>query len=173
MVDMELPMTRLTAVIATLGWLCTTPAFAESYPAKPVTIVVAYPAGGATDVLARAVGRHLEVAWGRPVVIENKGGASTQIAAADVAKTAPDGYTLLATDGTTFINRYLRNKLSYDAEKAFMPVTGLGIIDQTLVVHPSVPAETVADFVALAKAKPGKINYATLGMGSSSHLNME
>jgi tripartite-type tricarboxylate transporter receptor subunit TctC len=171
--DMEARMTRLTAVIAALGWLCTMPALAESYPAKPVTIVVAYPAGGATDVLARAVGRRLEAAWGRPVVIENKGGASTQIAAADVAKAAPDGNTLLATDGTTFINRYLRNRVSYDAEKAFIPVTGLGIVHQTLVVHPSVSANTVADFIALAKAKPVEVNYATLGIGSSSHLNME
>jgi tripartite-type tricarboxylate transporter receptor subunit TctC len=152
---------------------CQAAAQTQSYPAKPVTIVVAYPAGGATDLLARAVAQRLSNAWDRPVIIENKSGASTQIGAAYVSKSAGDGYTLLATDGTTFTNSYLYSKLSYDPATDFVPVTGLGIIHQALVVHPSFPAQNLSDFIKLAKSTPGALNYATLGIGSSSHLSME
>jgi tripartite-type tricarboxylate transporter receptor subunit TctC len=163
---------RSLVVLAYLG-ICQAAARAESYPSKPITIVVAYPAGGATDVVARAVGQRLSAALGQPVIIENKGGASTQIGATYVSKAAPDGYTLLATDGTTFINPYLFKRMSYDPTKDFAPVTGLAVINQALVVHPSFPAKNVADLIALAKARPGELNYATLGIGSPSHLNME
>jgi tripartite-type tricarboxylate transporter receptor subunit TctC len=152
---------------------CQAPAQTQSYPAKPVTIVVAYPAGGATDLLARAVAQRLSSAWGQPVIIENKGGASTQIGAAYVSKSTADGYTLLATDATTFTNSYLYRRLTYDPAKDFVPVTGLGVIHQALVVHPSFPARNVSDLTKLAKTTPGALNYATLGIGSSSHLSME
>jgi tripartite-type tricarboxylate transporter receptor subunit TctC len=138
-----------------------------------VTIVVPYPAGGAADIITRSVAQRLSAAWGRPVIIENKGGASTQIGATYVANALADGYTLLATDATTFTNSYLYSKLTYDPAKDFVPVTGLGIIHQALVVHPSFPAQTVSDLIKLAKATPGASNYATLGIGSSSHLSME
>jgi len=145
----------------------------QSYPTKPVTIVVAYPAGGAADVIARSVGQRLSSAWGQPVIIENRGGASTQIGASYVSKAAPDGYMLLATDVPTFTNSYLYSKLPYDPARDFVPVTGLGIIYLALVVHPSFPARSVSEFVELAKKSPDEFNYATLGVGSTPHLSME
>ena len=144
---------------------------ADSYPAKAVRLVVPLPAGGATDVIARAVSQRLSEMWGQQIIIENKGGANTQIGAEAVAKSAPDGYTLLATsEATLAVNPFLYRKLAYET-KDFVPVSGLGTITQALVVHPSVPANTVAEFITLAKSKPGELNYGTLGIGSSSHLN--
>jgi tripartite-type tricarboxylate transporter receptor subunit TctC len=119
------------------------------------------------------VAQRLSATWGQAIVIDNKGGASTQIGASYVAKSPPDGYTLLATDQTTFVNSYLYGKLAYDPATDFVPVTGLGLIHQALVVHPSFPARNVAELVVAAKAAPGNLNYATLGVGSSSHLSME
>ena len=94
---------------------------AQSYPTRPVTIIVPYAAGGATDIIARSVAQRLSKMWGKPIIIENKGGASTQIGAAYVSRSAPDGYTLLATDATTFTNSYLYNRLAYDPAKGFYP----------------------------------------------------
>jgi tripartite-type tricarboxylate transporter receptor subunit TctC len=129
------------------------------------------PAGGATDVIARAVTQRLAETWGQQIVIENKGGANTQLGAEAVAKAAPDGYTLLATsEATLAVNPFLYRKLTYEVND-LIPVSGLGLITQALVVHPSVPANSVREFVALAKQKPGELNYGTLGIGSSSHLN--
>jgi tripartite-type tricarboxylate transporter receptor subunit TctC len=147
-------------------------AVAQSYPSRSITFVIPYPAGGATDVIARAVGQRLSVAWGRSITIENKGGASTQIGASYVVKSQPDGYTLLATDATTFINPYLYGKLSYDPVKDFVAITGLGLTHLALAVHPSFPARDIADLIAAAKAAPGALNYATYGMGSPGHLSM-
>lgn len=144
----------------------------QSYPSRPITIVVPYPAGGAADGIARSVAQRLSTAWDRAIVVENKGGASTQIGAAQVAKAPPDGYTLLATDATTFTNSYLYSSLSYNPQD-FVPVTGLGVIHQALVVHPSFSAHNVTDLIALAKKEPDTLTYATLGVGSSSHLSME
>lgn len=144
----------------------------RSYPSKPITIVVPYPAGGATDVITRSVAQRLSIVWDRAIVVENKGGASTQVGAAHAAKAPPDGYTLLATDATTFTNSYLYGSLSYDPQD-FVPVTGLGVIHQALVVHPSFPTHNVRDLIALAKKEPDTVTYATLGVGSSSHLSME
>jgi tripartite-type tricarboxylate transporter receptor subunit TctC len=152
------------------------PASAEvnSFPSRAVTIVVAFAPGGATDVVARAVAQRLSEIWGHPVIIENKGGASTQIGASYVAKSAADGYTLLATADTTFvINPHLFHKLSYDPIKDFVPISGLGKINQALVVHPSVPMQTVGDLIAAAKASPGALNYGSFGVGSAPHLSME
>jgi tripartite-type tricarboxylate transporter receptor subunit TctC len=147
------------------------PSAGADYPAKAVRLVVPLPAGGATDVIARAVSQRLSEMWGQQIIVENKGGANTQIGAEAVAKSAPDGYTLLATsEATLAVNPFLYRKLAYEA-KDFVPVSGLGTITQALVVHPSVSANTVAEFIALAKPKPGELNYGTLGIGSSSHLN--
>ena len=147
------------------------PAQAQSYPSKPIRIVVPLPAGGATDVITRAVAQRLSETWGQQIVIENKGGANTQIGAEAVAKAAPDGTTLLATSESTLaVNPFLYRKLAYDP-KDLIPVSGLGLITQALVVHPSVTANSVKELIALAKAKPGELNYGTLGIGSSSHLN--
>jgi tripartite-type tricarboxylate transporter receptor subunit TctC len=163
---------RNLITLACLG-LGLLPAQAQTYPAKPVRIVVPFAAGGATDVIARAIGQRLGEAWGQQVIVENKPGANTQLGAADVAKAAPDGYTLLATaEGTFVTNPVLYAKLPYDPVKDFVPVSGLGLITQVLVVNPAAPMRTVADLVALARTKPGELNYGTFGIGSASHLNM-
>ena len=168
-------MRKLLAAAATLAGLALcVAAHAQPWPAKPVRIVDAYAPGGATDVVTRAVAQHLPEMWGQPVVIENKAGANTNIAAGDVAKQPGDGYTLLSTAEATFVvNPYVYAKLPFDPDKDFIPVTGLGIVHQVLAVHPGAPFRSVADLIAAAKAKPGALNYATLGAGSSAHLNME
>ena len=144
---------------------------AQTYPSKPVRIVVPLPAGGAVDTIIRAVSQRLSDIWGQQIVIENKSGANTQIGAEAVARSAPDGYTLLATAETTFVvNPYLYPKLSYGVAD-FVPVIGIGRADQALNVHASVAANSVADMIAMAKARPGAINYGSIGIGSSSHLN--
>jgi len=149
-------------------------AVAQPYPSKVVKIVVAYAAGGATDVVTRAVAQRLSPMWGQPVVIENKPGANTNIAAGEVAKAPADGYTLLATAETSFaVNPYLYAQLPFDPAKDYVPVTGLGIVNQVLAVNPALPYNSVADVIAAAKAQPGKLNYAAFGPGSSPHLNME
>lgn len=168
-------MRKLGEILLALTCLacCQAASQTQSYPTRPVTIIVPYSAGGATDIIARSVAHRLSKLWGRPIIIENKGGASTQIGATFVSKSAPDGYTLLATDATTFTNSYLYNKLTYDPAKDFVPVSGLGVIHQALVVHPSFSARNVLDLIKLAKANPGLLNYATMGIGTSSHLSME
>jgi tripartite-type tricarboxylate transporter receptor subunit TctC len=166
---------RFLQILFALGGLSLSQAsaHAQRYPSNRITIVVAYPAGGATDVITRTVAQRLSVALDQPIIIENKGGASTQIAASYVAKCPPDGYTLLATDQTTLINRYLYSRLSYDPAKDLVPISGLGLIHQALVVHPSLSARSIAELIAAAKATPESLNYATIGIGSSSHLSME
>src|ERR1700739_3068300 len=127
-------MKAICAIFAAVGALQAflVAAQAETYPSRPITIIVAYPAGGSADVLTRAIGQRLSAALHQPVIIENKGGASTQIGAQYVAKSAPDGYTLLATDGTTFSNQYLYHKLPYDPDRDFAPVSGLAVLHQAL-----------------------------------------
>jgi tripartite-type tricarboxylate transporter receptor subunit TctC len=164
---------RILAALSCIMF-CPASAQAQAYPSKPITIVVPYPAGGATDVITRAVTQRLTEAWGRPVVVENKTGANSQIGAAYVAKSAPDGYTLLATSDTTFVTiPYLYRMLPYDPVRDFAPISGLGVINQALVVHPSTPLRNIRDLIALAKAKPGELNYGSFGIGSASHLSME
>jgi tripartite-type tricarboxylate transporter receptor subunit TctC len=166
-------MTRGIRTLVLLGGMFgALSAHAQTYPSKPVHVIVAYPAGGATDVIARAVTQRLAEIWGQQIVVENKGGASTQIGAEYVARAAPDGYTLLATADATFaFNPALYRKLTYDV-KDFIPVSGLGIVNQMLVVNPASPLKSVGDLIAQAKAKPGELNYGTMGAGSSGHLNM-
>jgi tripartite-type tricarboxylate transporter receptor subunit TctC len=147
---------------------------AQTYPTKPVRVVVPYAAGGITDILARALGQKLGEAFGQPIVIDNRPGANGQVGAEIVARAAPDGYTLMVSADTTFVMiPHLMPKLSYDPLVDFVPVSGLGISPQALVVHPSVPAKSVSDLVALARARPGELNYGTFGIGSSGHLNIE
>jgi tripartite-type tricarboxylate transporter receptor subunit TctC len=154
--------------------LCPVSAQAQVYPSKPITIVVPLAPGGAADVIARAVAQRLTEVWGRPVVIENKAGANGQIGTAYAAKSTPDGYTLLVTPDTTFVtNPYLYRKLPYDPARDFMPISGLGVINQALVVHPSTSLRNVADLIAMAKARPGELNYGSFGVGSAPHLSME
>ncbi|MFL6949849.1 MAG: Bug family tripartite tricarboxylate transporter substrate binding protein [Xanthobacteraceae bacterium] len=147
---------------------------AQPYPAKPIHIVVASAPGGVTDLLGRSLAVELGRIFGQQVVIENRPGANSQIGAEFVAKSAPDGYTLLLAPETVFVvNPSLYAKLPYDPEKDFTPVAGLAMVQQALVIHPSLRANTVAELIALAKARPGELNYGCAGIGSASHLNME
>jgi len=150
---------RLLAIIA----LCAAAgAFAQGYPAKPIRIVVGFPPGGGNDIIARLVGAKVQENWGQPVVIDNKPGANSIIAAEFVAKSAPDGYTLLvnATGGMS-VNPVLYAKLPYDSLKDFVPISMVGSFPLVLVAHPSVPANSVRELVAYAKANPGKLNYSS------------
>ena len=137
-------------------------------------MVVAYPPGGGIDVLARQLAERLTRQWSQPVVVENKPGANTIVAAETVAKSPADGYTILMTTDATFsINPHLYARLPYDARRDFTPVTMLVLLQQLLVANPSVPANTLQELIAYAKANPGKINYASYGSGSQPHLSGE
>src|SRR5687767_14027891 len=147
---------------------------AQAWPTKPVRIVVAYPPGGGIDVMARQIGEKLTAAWGQPVVVENKPGANTILATDSVAKSPADGHTILMTTDATFsINPHLYAKLPFDTQRDFIPVTMLVLLQQLLVAHPSLPANTLEELIKLAKAKPGSINYASYGSGSQPHLSGE
>ena len=145
-----------------------------SYPTKPVTIIVPAAPGGVTDALGRTLAQRFTDAWGQQVIVENKPGANNQIAAEYVTKAAPDGYTLLIGPETTFVvNPSLYSKLSYDPVNGFTPISGLVTINHALIVNPALPVQNVKELIALAKQKPGELNYGTFGIGSSGHLNMK
>jgi tripartite-type tricarboxylate transporter receptor subunit TctC len=146
-------------------------AFAQAYPQRPVTILVPFAPGGSTDILARLVGEHLRQALGQPVIVENRTGASGNIGTAAAARAAPDGYTLLFnTMSVHTMNAALFATMPFDGVKDFSSITRLAYVTNTMVVHPSVPAANVAEFVAYAKARPGRIAYASAGPGSTNHL---
>lgn len=160
------------ALVGVVSSAYTAVASAQSYPAKPIRVVVIFPAGGTADLLARIVGEGLTAKWGQPVVIDNQPGAGGNIAAEIVAKAPPDGYTILLGGLTTHgINPSLYRKLPYDAVKDFTPVTTAAATPLVLVVNPSVPAQSVRELIALAKAKPKELNYASFGNGTSAHLS--
>ena len=166
--------TWLAAAVA--GCLMPAAAAAQgtSYPTKPVTIIVPAAPGGVTDALGRMLAQRFIDAWGQQTIVENKPGANNQIAAEYVTKAAPDGYTLLITQEVTFVvNPSLYAKLPYDPVKGFTPITGLVTINHALIVNPALPVESVKELIALARQKPGELNYGTFGAGSSGHLNME
>ena len=160
--------------LAAVLWLSVVSANGESYPNKPVTLVVTAAPGGVTDILARALGQRLGKIWGQAVIVENKPGASNQIGAVFVANSAPDGYTMLVTAEATFvINPWLYSKLPYDPMKDFVPITGLVSISQALITNPSVPVRDMKGLIEFGKQRPGELNYGTFGVGSTGHLNME
>ena len=146
---------------------------AAAYPAHPIRIVVPVAAGGGNDIVARMLARRLSDRWGQPVVVDNRPGASTAIGSEIVAKAAPDGYTIMLCSVSFAINAAARAKLPFDPVRDFAPVTHVARVPQILLVNPSVPAATLKEFIALAKAKPGQINFASAGNGSSTHLAME
>ena len=147
---------------------------AQPYPTKPLRILVGFSPGGASDITTRIVGQKLTEAFGQPVVTDNRAGASGAIAARIVAQSAPDGYTLLSgATSILAINPAMMNKLGYDPVKDFTPVSHTVVMPQVLVVHPSVKAATLKELIALAKARPGELNYSSSGSGSSSHLAIE
>jgi tripartite-type tricarboxylate transporter receptor subunit TctC len=150
------------------------PVFAQGFPNKPVTLVVPFPPGGGTDTGGRVIAEQLGRRWGQPVIVENKGGAAGQIGADFVAKARPDGYTLLLGNiGTQAINPLLYPKMPYDADKAFAPVSLVAELPLAMMVNPAVPAKTAAEFIALAKAKPGQLSYSSSGAGGAPHLATE
>ena len=142
------------------------------YPDKPITIIVPYPPGGFNDTLGRIVGKKLSDAWGVNVVIDNKPGAGTTIGSNFVARSAPDGYTILVAQFPFAANPYLYKSLPYDTLKAFSPVILAGRSPMVLVVNSNSPIKSMGDFLSLAKAKPGAVNYGSSGPGSSNHLSM-
>ena len=149
-------------------------ASAQAYPSKPIRWLVPYPAGGGADFLARTIGQQLSTQIGQPVVIENKPGGNTAIAASEVARAPADGYTVLSADnGTMVFNTALYGKLSYNPDKDLTPVTLMGRFPMILVVGPGSDAKDAKDFIAKAKAAPGKISYGSAGAGSPHHLAME
>jgi len=166
---MESKLRRLFGVL----WIAlAASAFAQDYPAKPVRIIVPSP-GGTVDVVTRLVAEKLGAKWGQAVVVENRAGAGGNIGADAVARSAPDGYTLLASPpGPLAINKSLYAKLSYDPD-AFVPIAILATAPSVLVVNQKVPAQSLAQLLAFAKANPGKLNYASAGSGSSLHLAAE
>lgn len=161
----------LAAVSLTLG---AAPAFAQAYPSKPIRWVVPYPAGGGSDFLARTLGQALSTQVGQPVLIENKPGANTAIGASDVARSAPDGYSVLSADnGTMVFNSALYSKLPYSPDKDLTPITLMGRFPMILVAGPGSDVKDAKDFIAKAKAQPGKFSYGSAGAGSPHHLAME
>ena len=147
--------------------------WAQDYPSKPVKILVSTAPGGMADTLGRLLASHLTQAMGQQFFVENRGGAGNIIGIDLVAKSPPDGYTLLVCAGTITINHIVYTKLPYDVVRDLVPITQLVSVPNVLVVHPSQPYRTLADFIAAAKAKPGQINFASAGVGSNLHLSME
>jgi tripartite-type tricarboxylate transporter receptor subunit TctC len=148
-----------------------TGAAAQSYPSKPIRVVVPYAAGGTSDILARQIGPKLTEAWGQPVIVENKPGANGNVGADFVAKSAPDGYTLLLTDlGGLVISASVYPKLPFNPSKDFSPVVMVSYSPHVLAVHPAVQVKDVKELIAMAKAHPGKLNFAISGIGGAPHL---
>jgi len=148
-------------------------ALAQSYPARPVRIVVAYPPGGSADILARILGAKLSAMWSQPVVIDNKPGASANISAAFVAKAPPDGYTLLLGTPALAVNAAVFSSLTYDAQRELGPVGIVSTFPNVLVLNPAVPATSVQELVRYAKANPGKLNFASAGTTSAIRFAFE
>ena len=162
------------SILTTLLALLTTPAHAQQYPSRPVTIVVPFAAGGGSDLLARLVAQKLEEKLGKPFIIENRPGAATTLAAMQVVRAAPDGYTLMqATSSTMAINVSMSKKLAYEPLKDLVPVALLSSSPFFLVVNKDSPLKSVADLISLAKAKPNSLNYGSGGPGSMHHLSTE
>jgi len=148
--------------------------WAQPYPAKPIRIIVPFPAGGTADIMARVVGQKMTETWGPQVVIDNRAGAGGNIAAELAAKSAPDGYTLfLCTVGTHAIHQTLYSKLAFDPIKDFSAVAYIAGVPNVAVVHPSIPVKSVKELIAFIKARPGQINFGSSGTGSSVHMSGE
>ena len=162
------------AMILALGTLASHAALAQAYPAKPVRLVVPFPPGGSTDIVARIVAQKLSDRLGQQVVVENRGGAGGTIGAEAVAKAPPDGYTLVVgTTSTHAVAPSVYGKIGYDPVKDFAPISLIAVTPYLLVVNPSVNVKSLQEFVGYVKARPGKLNYASASTGSTTHLAME
>lgn len=166
----------VTVAIATMltGLAAASPALAAedaaSYPSRPITIVVGFAPGGPTDIIARLVATHLSRSLGKPVIVENKPGGGSNIGTEQVVRAAPDGYTLLVSTIANATNMSVYKKLNYDTQKDLTPIVQFMASPSVLVVNPKVPARTLQELLALAKSQPGKLNYASTGVGGSPHL---
>ena len=158
------------ALVLLAAFAAPTSGSAQGYPNRPVRLVVPFPAGGPADALGRALGDQWSKMWGQPVIIENRGGAGGNLGAEVVARAAPDGYTLLLNASSHVINASLYEKLPYDPIKDFTPVSEVASYMLVLVVHPSVPAKSVKEFVAFANSKPDGLSVANAGLGTPTHL---
>jgi tripartite-type tricarboxylate transporter receptor subunit TctC len=165
---------RQALALAAAGAVIPAAAQQAGFPNKTVRIIVPYTTGGSNDVIARLLAQQLQTQWGQPVVVENRPGAAGNIGSAEVAKAAPDGHTLLLTNiNITSMNPALIANMPFDPQKDFAPISLLGTTTLALVVHPSVPANSVADLISLAQKEPGKLNYASSGNGSPQHMSAE
>jgi tripartite-type tricarboxylate transporter receptor subunit TctC len=163
----------LIALMLLVGTASDRAAQAQTYPAKPIHIIVPFAPGGITDVVARALGQRLSEVWKQQVVVENRPTGAGIVGVDAVAKAAPDGHTLLVAADANFVTApHTYSKLPYDAFKDFVPISGLGISPQALIVHPSVSANSFGELIELGKKKPGELNYGTFGIGTSGHLNI-
>ena len=176
MLDMNRGRVSRRAVLLTTaaGLLPATGRAQTAWPAKPIRIVVPFAPGGGIDVLTRAIANELSRRWGQPIVTDNRAGAGSLIGADLVAKSAPDGYTLLATVNQTMVaNRFLYKSLPYDPDRSFEPVSLMVFSDQLLLANAALPADTLVELIALAKKEPGKLAYGSFGIGSQPHLLYE
>jgi tripartite-type tricarboxylate transporter receptor subunit TctC len=162
----------LALLIAAFGAV-TRPAAAADYPARPIMLIVPYPAGGGNDVIARLVAARMSGGLGQQIVVENRAGAGSTIGTRDAARSAPDGYTLLIATSSLAINPSLYPDAGYDPKKDFAPVGLIATSPNLVLVHPSVPAHSIAELIALAKREPGQLDFASTGTGTSTHLSGE
>src|SRR2546429_688710 len=171
--DRPLALARGAALWFVTAMLCATPALAQDakdYPNKPIRFIVPYPPAGGTDIVARIIVDPLAAVLGQPIVIENRGGAGGNVGTDVAAKSAPDGYTILFTLSSHTINPKLYEKLPFDVERDFVPISLAALVPQILVANLSLPANNIAELIALAKREPGKLNYASVGTGSPAHI---
>src|SRR4051812_46124416 len=166
-------MKSLSTAFVSLLLLCASFAARSDYPDRPIHVVVPFTAGSGTDIVARTVGEYMSRGLKQPIIIENKPGAGGTLGAAQVAKSTPDGYTLLVHSAGHVANPAIYSNLSYDTLKDFAGVTPLASLPNVLIVSPEKGYKTVADLVARAKAHPGELNYASAGNGSATHMNAE
>lgn len=162
------------AMVGSAGWTATRAFAADPWPSRPIRLLVPFPPGGSADILAREIGVELQAVLGQPVVVDNKPGAGGSIGSTEAARAAADGYTLLMGHiGTLAVNPALYPKLAYDPRTSFAPVALMARVPNVLVVNPQVPAKDLRELIALAKARPGALHYASGGNGSAAHLAME
>lgn len=165
---------RIAALSAALAGVCfVSHAHAQQYPVAPMRIVVPYPPGGGTDILARLIGQKLNESWSQPVVVDNRPGANGTVGAAFVAKAAGDGHTMLMIPAGYAANPTLYKRLPYDQSRELAPVSRLASGPLVLVVHPSLPAKSIKELIALSRARPGEINFGSAGSGSLPHMSAE
>jgi len=166
-------MIRIAALLAAALVLTSSAARAQSYPARQITLVVPFAVGGSNDIIARAIGKKLSDSWGQPVVIDNRGGAGGVIGSADVAKAAPDGYTLLLVSSTFTINPAIKKNMPFDTNRDFTPVAFIARSPLLMTASRELPVKSAGDLLALARSKPGQITYASAGPGSINQISAE